>query len=81
MDQKPLGLVPPKEQNHPSLKTEKKNEGLQLNIKCCEKCDQTAKRKQKTLQTTIKDKDADPSGIKKRLQTNPGYHTLEHIED
>ena len=73
VDQKLLDLVPPKERHHPSLKTEKEIEGLRLNIKCCEK--------QKTLQTTIKNKEADLTEIKKKLQTNPGYHTLEYLED
>ena len=81
VDQKLLDLVPPKERHHPSLKTEKEIEGLRLNIKCCENVIKQQKAKQKTLQTTIKDKEADLTEIKKKLQTNPGYHTLEYIED
>ena len=81
VDQKLLDLVPPKERHHPSLKTEKEIEGLRLNIKCCENVIKQQKEKQKTLQTTMKDKEADLTEIKKKLQTNPGYHTLEYIED
>ena len=72
-----LDLVPPKERHHPSLKTEKVIEGFRLNIKCCENVIKQQKEKQETLQTTIKDKDADLKEIKKKLQTNSGYHTLE----
>ena len=56
-------------------------EGLRLNIKCCENVIKQEKRKQITLQTTIKNKEADPTEMKKKLQTNPGYHTLEYTED
>ena len=59
------------QKNHPSLKTEKEIEGLRLNIKCCEKVIKQQKEKQKILQTTIKDKEAD----------HRGYHTLEYIEE
>ena len=81
MDLKTLDLVPSKERHHPSLKTEKEIEGFRLNIKCCENVIKQHKEKQKTLQTTMKDKEADLTEIKKKLQTNPGYHTLEYIED
>ena len=81
VDSKLLVLVPIKERHHPSLKTEKEIEGLRLNIKCCENVINKQKEKQKELKKTIKEKEADLTEIKKELQTNPGYHTLEYIED
>ena len=77
--QKLLELIPNRERSHPSLKTEKEIESLRRDIKGCENVIKQQAQKEKELKSIINNKDF--ADIRNKLQTNPGYHTLEYIED
>ena len=74
-------LVPSREISHPSLKTEKELERLQHEIECCENLIKKQEIRINEFQTIIKLKNADLSELKAKLQTNPGYHAIEYIEE
>ena len=81
IQQKSLELIPNRERSHPSLKTEKEIESFNRDIKGCENVIKQQDQKEKELKSIINNKDADFADIRNKLQTNPGYHTLEYIED
>ena len=81
VEQKLLELVPNRERSHPSLKTEREMESLRRDIKGCENVIKQKVEKENELKKIITNKDADLADIKNKMQNNPGYHTLEYIED
>ena len=56
-------------------------ESLRRDIKGCENVIKQKVEKEIELKKIINSKDADLVDIKKKMQNNPGYHTLEYIED
>ena len=59
---------------------EKEIENLKRDIKGCENLIKHQEENEKELQNTIKLKQSGLNNLKEKLQTNPGYHTLEYIE-
>ena len=64
-----------------SRKTEKEIENLKRDIKGCENLIKHQEENEKELQNTIKSKQSDLNNLKEKLQTNPGYHSFEYIEN
>ena len=56
-------------------------ESLRRDIKGCENVIKQKVEKENELKKIITNKDADLADIKNKMQNNPGYHTLEYIED
>ena len=81
VEQKLLELIPNRERSHPSLKTEREMESLRRDIKGCKNVIMQKVEKENELMKIITNKDADLADIKNKMQNNPGYHTLEYIED
>ena len=76
-----LDLIPNRERSHSSRKTEKEIENLKRDIKGCENLIKHQEENEKELQNTIKSKQSDLNNLKEKLQTNPGYHSFEYIEN
>ena len=76
-----LDLIPNKERSHPSLKTERELERLQQDVKNSEDIIKKQKENENHFLKLIEDQQKELTDLKGKLQSNPGYHTLEYVED
>ena len=81
MPQDLLDLIPNRERSHSAQEKRKKKLRILRDIKGCENLIKHQEENEKELRNTIKLKQSDLNNLKEQLQTNPGYHTLEYIEN
>ena len=76
-----LELIPNRERSQPSLQTTQELERLQQDVKTYTNTIKQQQQKEDHLLKTIEDQHNKYTDLKRKLQSNPAYHTIEYIED
>jgi len=76
-----LELVPKRQRSQPSLKTSKEIDRLKREVDACVGLIKNHQNNEERLEGIIDSHKAELTDLKKNLQTNPAFHTLEYVEN